>query len=458
MLDVNLTCAFLALKAAVPHLRARGGGFHRAHHPSINGMRGKFGQSNYAASKAGLIALTKTAARELGAFGIRVNAVAPGLVKTPMTDDLPEAVIQKALDEAALKRVTEAEDVAAAVLFLLSDGARQITRRDAARRRRSVHVGRTEAENIDVGYNGEGRRGCTARVRQHSRPRADDGRPRRHGALGQAHHRLLASGLPSAQAAGGHPRLAHHGLPRCRGGRTALWVPARSSVLRRVWRRRPGGDSRYDRRRPGAPACGIGRALFEQFKTNLRGVGIEKIQTQASWNQWELLRFLESSGFVPCPGFCCKRRFDFPSPPEVGLPMRRHRLSLALLLPAVLRDPSLPRGAGQAPRKIESRPWQRAPVSRYPPPSVAAHTDRWIRTLEEHGVEHMCTFASLPEEVPAVAEAVEHANGRLSGFALVNPRASGCAEGVERLVGEGRVPRRPALPGHASLRHLRQRE
>jgi len=126
VLDVNLTGAFHVLKAATPHLRKRGGGS-VVHVTSINGFRGKFGQSNYAASKAGLVALTKTAARELGAFGIRVNAVAPGLVQTPMTSGLPPKVIQRALDESALTTLTQADDVAAAVLFLLSDGARQIT-------------------------------------------------------------------------------------------------------------------------------------------------------------------------------------------------------------------------------------------------------------------------------------------------------------------------------------------
>jgi len=126
VLKVNLTGAFYVLKAAVAHLRARGHGA-VVNVTSINGMRGKFGQANYAASKGGVIALTKTAARELGRYDIRVNAVAPGLVKTPMTADLPEAMVQKAVDEAALKRVTESEDVAGAVLFLLSDMARQIT-------------------------------------------------------------------------------------------------------------------------------------------------------------------------------------------------------------------------------------------------------------------------------------------------------------------------------------------
>jgi acetoacetyl-CoA reductase/3-oxoacyl-[acyl-carrier protein] reductase len=126
VLEVNLTGAFHVLREATPHLRARGGGA-IVNVTSINGFRGKFGQSNYAASKAGLVALTKTAARELGAFGIRVNAVAPGLVQTAMTAQLPPAVVERALEESALKRVTEPEDVAHAVLFLLSDGARQIT-------------------------------------------------------------------------------------------------------------------------------------------------------------------------------------------------------------------------------------------------------------------------------------------------------------------------------------------
>jgi len=126
VLDVNLTGAFLMLRAVTPHLRARQGGS-VVNVASINGLRGKFGQANYAASKAGVIALTKTAARELGAFKIRVNAVAPGLVRTPLTASLPEDVIQRAVDEAAIKRVSEADDVAAAVLFLLSELSRQIT-------------------------------------------------------------------------------------------------------------------------------------------------------------------------------------------------------------------------------------------------------------------------------------------------------------------------------------------
>ncbi|MHC5012326.1 MAG: SDR family NAD(P)-dependent oxidoreductase [Planctomycetota bacterium] len=126
VLDVNLTGAFVVLRAVVPTMRARGGGA-VVNVTSINGLRGKFGQSNYTASKAGLIGFTKTAARELGAFGIRVNAVAPGMVRTPMIESLPAEFVTKAEEEAALKRISEPEDIADAVVFLLSDAARQIT-------------------------------------------------------------------------------------------------------------------------------------------------------------------------------------------------------------------------------------------------------------------------------------------------------------------------------------------
>jgi 3-oxoacyl-[acyl-carrier protein] reductase len=126
VLGVNLSGAFHVLRAVTPHLRARGAGA-IVHVTSINGMRGKFGQANYAASKAGLLGLTKTAARELGAFHIRVNAVAPGMVRTAMTETLPEKVVAGALAESVLDRLTEPEDVSSAVLFLLSDMARQIT-------------------------------------------------------------------------------------------------------------------------------------------------------------------------------------------------------------------------------------------------------------------------------------------------------------------------------------------
>ena len=126
VLAVNLAGAFRVLRAAVPQLRKQGRG-RVVQIASINGMRGKFGQSNYSASKAGLIGLTRTAARELGSFGITVNAVAPGLIRTPMTEKLPEPVLQKALAETATGRLGSVGDVVGAVLFLLSDEAAHVT-------------------------------------------------------------------------------------------------------------------------------------------------------------------------------------------------------------------------------------------------------------------------------------------------------------------------------------------
>lgn len=126
VLDVNLTGAFHLVRALAPRMRAAGHG-RIVNISSINGLRGKFGQSNYAASKAGLIGLTKAVAKELGPKGVTVNAVAPGMVLTEMSLALPEEFRERALAEAALPALPTAEDVASAVLFLLSDAARCIT-------------------------------------------------------------------------------------------------------------------------------------------------------------------------------------------------------------------------------------------------------------------------------------------------------------------------------------------
>jgi acetoacetyl-CoA reductase/3-oxoacyl-[acyl-carrier protein] reductase len=126
VIDVNLSGAFHVLRAVAPGMVAAGYG-RVVNVVSINGLRGKFGQANYTASKAGLVGLTKTAARELGPKGVTVNAVAPGMVLTEMTLALAPEFRQKALDESLLKKLPEVEDVAAAVLFLLSDAARMIT-------------------------------------------------------------------------------------------------------------------------------------------------------------------------------------------------------------------------------------------------------------------------------------------------------------------------------------------
>ncbi len=94
---------------------------------SINGLRGKFGQTNYSAAKAGIIGFTKAVARELGRYSVNVNAVAPGMIFTEMMKDLPEDVIKKAQDETVFARLGEPEEVAKVVTFLVSEASRHIT-------------------------------------------------------------------------------------------------------------------------------------------------------------------------------------------------------------------------------------------------------------------------------------------------------------------------------------------
>jgi acetoacetyl-CoA reductase/3-oxoacyl-[acyl-carrier protein] reductase len=94
---------------------------------SINALRGRFGQANYTSSKAGLIALAKTAAHETGRFGIRVNVVAPGLTETAMSVTMPDDLRKEEIEESPLKAIGQPEDVASAVLFLASSMSRHIT-------------------------------------------------------------------------------------------------------------------------------------------------------------------------------------------------------------------------------------------------------------------------------------------------------------------------------------------
>ncbi|ROR32474.1 3-oxoacyl-ACP reductase FabG [Inmirania thermothiophila] len=126
VLEVNLTGAFHMIRALAPRMREAGHG-RIVNITSINGLRGKFGQANYSAAKAGLIGLTKTAARELGPRGITVNAVAPGMVLTEMALALPEEFRERARAESVLGELATPQDIAHAVLFLLSDAARMIT-------------------------------------------------------------------------------------------------------------------------------------------------------------------------------------------------------------------------------------------------------------------------------------------------------------------------------------------
>ena len=126
VIEVNLTGSFLMLKAVTPRMREKGWG-RIVQIASINGERGKVGQANYAASKAGVIALTRTAARELGPRGITVNAVAPGFIETPMTARLPEEVRKRALEESALGKTGRPEQVASVVAYLCSEAASHVT-------------------------------------------------------------------------------------------------------------------------------------------------------------------------------------------------------------------------------------------------------------------------------------------------------------------------------------------
>ncbi len=124
--SVNLRGAFLMIKHAIPLMRSASAG-RIVLIGSINGSRGKFGTSAYSASKAGLSGLGRSVARETGRFGILVNVVEPGWVKTPLTSALPPEVQDKALSETLLGEFVDPEDVAAVVGFLCGPGARKIT-------------------------------------------------------------------------------------------------------------------------------------------------------------------------------------------------------------------------------------------------------------------------------------------------------------------------------------------
>src|SRR3989339_228122 len=126
VLDINLKGYFNYVRAVSPHFREQQSG-KIVSVTSINGMRGKFGQSNYSASKAGIIGLTKAVAKELGKYSVNVNAVAPGLIETDMMKDAPENVRTAALQDIVLNRMGQPDEVANVVVFLCSDLARHIT-------------------------------------------------------------------------------------------------------------------------------------------------------------------------------------------------------------------------------------------------------------------------------------------------------------------------------------------
>ncbi len=126
VLSVNVSSAFRALKASAPILRSAGRGQVVAV-ASINGLRGKFGQAAYGASKAALINLMRVAARELGPKGVRVNCIAPGMVDTPMARAAGDEVVQRAAQSACLGRIAQPDEVAESILYLLSDASAIVT-------------------------------------------------------------------------------------------------------------------------------------------------------------------------------------------------------------------------------------------------------------------------------------------------------------------------------------------
>lgn len=120
-IDVNLTGAFLGCQHVIPTFKEKGSG--AIVNLSSESRNGEFGQANYASAKAGIIGLTRTVALEHSRHGIRTNAIAPGTIDTPMVQAVPEEIRQSWLPNIPLGRIGMPEEVAAAIVFLLSDDA-----------------------------------------------------------------------------------------------------------------------------------------------------------------------------------------------------------------------------------------------------------------------------------------------------------------------------------------------
>jgi 3-oxoacyl-[acyl-carrier protein] reductase len=126
VLKVNLTSAFIGTRAAAKYMvRQRGGSI--VNMSSYSGLEGNRGQANYAASKAGMLGLTKTTAKELASKSVRCNAVCPGFIQTEMTDVLPQQAKDMALEQIPMRRFGQPLDIAKAVAFLASEASAYIT-------------------------------------------------------------------------------------------------------------------------------------------------------------------------------------------------------------------------------------------------------------------------------------------------------------------------------------------
>lgn len=123
VVNVNLRGVFLCTRAVVPHMIRSGGGV-VLNASSIVGLYGNFGQTNYAATKAGVISFTQTWARELGRYNIRVNAVAPGFIATEMVKSMPQKVLDSMASHTPLGKMGEPLDIANAYVWLASEAAK----------------------------------------------------------------------------------------------------------------------------------------------------------------------------------------------------------------------------------------------------------------------------------------------------------------------------------------------
>lgn len=126
VISVNLKGVFNCTQAVAPVMAGQGGGV-ILNATSVVGLDGNFGQTNYVATKSGVIGMTKVWSRELGKFGIRVNAVAPGFIATEMVTAMPEKILDGMKGRTPLNRLGQPEDIASAYLFLASDDASFIT-------------------------------------------------------------------------------------------------------------------------------------------------------------------------------------------------------------------------------------------------------------------------------------------------------------------------------------------